>query len=140
MATQTNFEKFSEDKLSAKHNFFGGDVIKVMLTNTAPDSAADTVVADITEIASGNGYTAGGEIVSYTATRSGGTSKITATDMQISASGGSIGPFQFFVFYNFTSANGPLISTIDRGSAITLNDGDVENIDFDDVNGFFDET
>ena len=36
------------------------DTLAVALSNTAPDDAADDQFADITEIAAGNGYTAGG--------------------------------------------------------------------------------
>ena len=58
MAAFNKFQAFVEHVAEGVHNL-GSDTLKVMLTNTAP-LATNSVKADLTEIAAGNGYTAGG--------------------------------------------------------------------------------
>ena len=58
MALYNKFNTFVADVNNKVHNF-GSDTFKVILTNVAP-VAANAVKADITEIAGGNGYAAGG--------------------------------------------------------------------------------
>lgn len=138
MATFNKFNVFTEDILSAKHNLDGSThALKLLLTNTAP-VATNSVAADLTEITAGNGYTAGGIPLTYSRSRSGTTTKITISDDSLTASGGSIGPYQYAVLLNATAAGNPLIGWWDRGAAKTLADGDTENFDFDDANGAFD--
>jgi hypothetical protein len=63
--------------------------------------------------------------------------KLTGNDVVFTASGGNIGPLRYAVLYNDTPASplDPLIGWWDRGSAVTLNDGDSLTIDLDQVNG-----
>ncbi|HHL34158.1 MAG TPA: hypothetical protein ENJ30_07320 [Desulfobulbaceae bacterium] len=137
MAVFNKFDVFSEDLASAKHNLDGSThSLKLLLTNTAP-VASNAVLADLTEIAAGNGYNAGGLALSYTRARSGNVTKITCADTSLTASGGTIGPYRYAVLYNATAANGPLIGWWDRGAAKTIEDAGTENFDFDDVNGAF---
>lgn len=136
MAAFGKFQPFVENLAEGKINL-QNDTLKVMLTNTAP-TATDGVKADITEIAAGNGYTAGGtqSVVSASA-QSGGTYKLTLADVVITAAGGSIGPFRWAVLYDDTptSPADPLIGYFDYGSAVTLADGESITVDFDAVNG-----
>ncbi|MGA0806708.1 MAG: hypothetical protein ACO3PV_09385, partial [Pseudohongiellaceae bacterium] len=78
----------------------------VLLTNTAP-AATNAVKTDITEISAGNGYTAGGSTAAVTSSaQTSGTYKLVLGDPATwTASGGSIGPFQYAVLYNDTAAN-----------------------------------
>ncbi len=111
----------------------GADALKVYLSNTAPDPALHQVKADLLEIAAGNGYPAGGlSLPNQNGTRSGGTFTLSADQIVLTASGGSIGPFRYFVLYNDTPTNpaDPLIAWWDYGSSITLNDGDSITIRF----------
>jgi len=104
------------------------DVFKFALTNTAPNAATHTVLADITEISAGNGYTAGGVTVAVTGSETGGTYTLAQdATVTITASGGSIGPFRYVVFYDDTVTGDPLIAYLDYGSNITLLD--TETID-----------
>ena len=129
MATWSKFNIFIQDLGRKVHNLHT-DSLKLMLTNVAP-SAANTVKSDITEIAAGNGYVAGGLAISGTSwTQTSGTAPLTATDATLTASGGSIGPFRYAVVYNDTSASDSLIAYADRGSSVTLNNGDSELFDF----------
>ena len=133
MASFTKFNPFVEALAEKVHNL-GADVLKVMLTNTAP-VATDAVKADLTEISAGNGYTAGGTTVTVTASaQASGTYKLVGDDVTFTATG-SVGPTRYAVLYNDTAANDNLIGFWDYGSSITLANGDSLVIDFDQVNG-----
>jgi hypothetical protein len=107
------------------------DVLKVALTNAAPNVATHAVLADITEIGAGFGYTAGGGTIgTHDWTQTSGTAALSGVDVVFTASGGAIGPFRYAALYNSTAASGPLIGYWDRGSSLTLNDGDSLTVDF----------
>lgn len=131
MAAATKFETFSEHLAEKVHNL-DTDTVKIALSNTAPNAATNTVLANITEISAGNGYTAGGADTQNATSRSGGTTTVTAVDVVWTASGGSIGPFRYVVAYNDTptSPADPLIEYWDYGSSITLADGETFTADF----------
>lgn len=113
------------------------DTLRIVLTDTAPE-ASDSVLADLTEISAGNGYTAGGVAATVSASsQTGGTYKLVLDDLLITASGGPIGPFRYVVLIDDTptSPADPLIGWWDYGSSITLADGESITIDFDASNG-----
>jgi hypothetical protein len=113
------------------------DTLKIVLTDTAPQ-ASDSVLADLSEISAGNGYTAGGVAATVSASsQTGGTYKLVLDDLLITASGGPIGPFRYLVLIDDTptSPADPLIGWWDYGSSITLADGESITIDFDASNG-----
>lgn len=131
MAAFNKFNQFVEDRANKVHNL-GADTLKFMLTNVAPVTA-NSVKADLTEIAAGNGYAAGGTAVAITSsTQTGGTYSLVPTaDVVFTASGGSIGPFRYVVLYNDTPTSpvDPLISWYDRGSSVTLLDTETFTVD-----------
>lgn len=132
MATFNKFQQFAEDSFNAVHDFrAAGHTLNVYLSNATPDAAADAVKTDLAEISTGNGYT-GPEDIQNDYSESGGTGTLTGTDVVITASGGSIGPFRYVVLYNDTptSPADPLIGWWDYGSSITLSDGESFTIDF----------
>ena len=131
MATFTKYNQFVGDLGLGVHNLNTG-VLKVMLSNTAPNVATHVVRADVTEIAGGNGYTSGGTAISNTYSQTGGTGTCTASDVTFTASGGSIGPFRYAIVYNDTptSPADPLIGYYDYGSSITLATGESLLVDF----------
>lgn len=133
MATFNKFNSFIEAVFEKKHDF-STDVFKWMLTNTAP-IATNTIKANLTEIAAGNGYAAGGVAQSIsTSSQTGGTySAVMSTNVVITASGGSIGPFRYVPLYNDTATNDELVGWYDYGSAITLSDGESLTIASDAV-------
>jgi hypothetical protein len=136
MATFNKFNQFVQDLANKKHDL-SADTLKVMLTNTAP-VAGNSILSDITEIATGNGYVAGGTQASTTSsTQTGGTEKLIVGDVVFTASGGSIGPFRYAVFYNATqtSPNKPLIGWHDYGASITLLNGESFTWDADQAGG-----
>ena len=133
MATFNKFNSFVEALAEKVHNL-GADTLKVMLTNSAP-SAANTVKANITEIAAGNGYTAGGtQAVISASSQTSGTYKLVLADVVFTASG-AVGPFRYVVLYNDTATNDELIAYADYGSSISLANGETFTVDFDAVNG-----
>lgn len=134
MATFNKFNAFVENLAEGKFNL-GSDVLKVMLTNTAP-SAANSVKTDITEISAGNGYTAGGTQATISSSaQTSGTYKLVLNDVVFTASGGTIGAFRYIVLYDDTATSDELIGWYDYGSSITLNDTETFTVDFDGSNG-----
>ena len=122
MAVFTFFNAFKEAAPEKVHNL-GADTLKWMLTNTAP-SLSNAVKADITEIAAGNGYTAGGATVTVSSSaQSGGTYTLAVAACTFTAAGGSFADFRYIVLYNDTATNKELIGYLDYGSSYTLTTG-----------------
>lgn len=136
MASFNKFNAFVEHLAEGVMNL-ESDTLKVVLTDTAPQ-ATDSVLADLTEIAAGNGYTAGGLTATVSSSgQTGGAYTLVIDDLLITANGGSIGPFRYFVLIDDTPAipADPLIGWWDYGSSITLADGESLTVDFDALNG-----
>ena len=115
----------------------GSDVWKVALSNRTPVVATDTDLASAVEISAGNGYTAGGnEAATVSSTETSGTYKLVLTSPDTwTASGGSIGPFQYAILYDSTTDN--LIGYWDYGSAVTLSVGESFSVVLDGTSGVF---
>ncbi len=132
-STFTTVDDLSEQIGKAVHNF-ASHTFKVALTNSAP-SASNTILADITQISTGGGYTAGAgggytlSGVSYT--ESSGTATLTHTDLVITATGASVGPFRYLVYYHDTATSpaDALVGWLDYGSSLTLADTETLTID-----------
>lgn len=133
MASYNKFENFVEDLGKGVHQLQAAeDMLKVYLSNAVPSASADAIKTDLAEITAENGYPAGGSDAQNDYTETGGTATLTGVDITFTASGGTVGPFQYVVLYNDTptSPADPLISWWDYGSALTLNDGDSFTVDF----------
>jgi hypothetical protein len=137
MAVFNKFNQFVGDLGTKVHNL-NTDSLKVMLTNVAP-VATNAVKADITEIAAGNGYVAGGVAVATTSySQTSGVGKLSASaDPVITASGGAIAQFRYAVLYNDTPASPlkPLIGWWDYGAPVDLLAGESLTVDLDQTNG-----
>ena len=135
MVTYNKFNVMVENLMNKVMDLFGspiGDSLKVMLSNVAP-VATNSVFADLTDIAAGNGYTAGGTAVpDVNATRTTGTVTLTGDALVFTASGGAMATFRYYALYDDTptSPADPLIAWWDHGSAVTLNSGDTFTINF----------
>jgi hypothetical protein len=128
---------FPEDIAEKVHNL-GADALKVMLVNSPAPVATNLTKSTLTEIAAGNGYSAGGTTAAITTSaQASGVYKLVLGDVVFTASGGTIGPFRYAVLYNDTptSPADPLIQSYDYGSSITLADGETFTVDFDATNG-----
>ncbi|MGE0629648.1 MAG: hypothetical protein AB7O43_17705 [Hyphomicrobiaceae bacterium] len=133
MASFVKFQPFIEGAFEGTFNL-GSDTLKIALTNTAPN-ATDSQLSEITQIANGNGYTAGGATVTVSSSaQSGGTYKLVGADVVFTATG-AMGPFQYAVLYDDDAANDELIGYWDYGGAVTLANTDTFTVDFDGSNG-----
>ena len=142
MATFNKLNGFVEHLSEGVHNL-GSDQLVIALSNTAPASestnpnciTAVCVLANVTQISYTNLSTR--NITTSTSAQTSGTYKLTLTDLVLTSSGGSTGPFRYIYIYNDTptSPADPLIGYYDYGSALTLNDSETLTIDFDDTNG-----
>lgn len=130
------FQKFNNfvEFLAEKGMNLGADTLKVALTNTAP-IAANSQLVDITQLAAGAGYTAGGTAASITSSaQTSGTYKLVLADVVFTASA-SLGPFRYAVLYDSTATGSELIGFWDYGSSITLATGETFTVDFDPTTG-----
>jgi hypothetical protein len=131
MASFNKFNQFVEDLANGVHNL-GSDTLKVYLSNTAPDAAADAVKADLAEITNQNGYTAPVTVTVDSSTESSGTYTLAVTTDIVVTATGAVGPFRYVVLYNDTptSPADPLIGWWDYASSISLADTETFTIDF----------
>jgi hypothetical protein len=90
------------------------------------------------DLTTGGGYTAGGAVVTITASsQSGGTYKLVGNDLVFTATTG-FGPFQYAVLYNNTAGSAsarPLIGWWNYGSAVTLLALETFTVDLDQAAG-----
>lgn len=128
MATFTKFNAFVENIAEGVHNL-GSNQLVIALTNTAP-SASNTVLADITQITYTN--LSSRNVTTSSSSQTSGTYSLVCSDLVLTASGGSVGPFRYVVLYNDTptSPADPLIAYWDYGSSVTLASGETFTIDF----------
>ena len=137
MAAFNKFQQFVEDLAKKIHNL-DADALKIMLVNSPAPVATNSVKADLTEIAAGFGYAAGGSaLTTIDAEQTTGTLKLTADDLVFTAAGGSIGPFRYAVLYNDTPTvpADPLIGWWDYGSSVTLLDTETFTVDLSQASG-----
>jgi hypothetical protein len=131
MATYTYINASTKHLADGVHNL-SADQLKIAFSNTAL-SAGMTVLSNVTQIASGNNYAAGGFNVTTSSSKtSGSTYVLRLTDKVFTASGGSVGPFRYIVLYNSASSGltNALLGWWDYGSALTLADGETLTLDF----------
>jgi hypothetical protein len=132
MAAFSKFNCFVGDVAHALHDMKTGtsSVYKVYLTDTTP-VASNTVYNTPADLSTGNGYTAGGTTIgTITGADSSGTFSFSGgTNPSWTASGGSIGPFEYAVLYDSTTSTKALIGWWDYGTAITLTNGNTFTVE-----------
>ena len=135
MTAFTKFYCFVEDLANGLHDL-GSDALFVALTNTQP-LLTDSIFADITEIAGGTGYTAGGEAAAFVSgSQALGLYRLILADPTTwTAAGGAMGPLRWAVLYNSIPVLQPLIGFWDRGSGTTIQAGGTFKLDLSNVNG-----
>lgn len=137
MAAYNKFQDYVDQLSRAVHNW-AAHTFKAAFTNTAP-AATNTVFANITEITTAGGYTAGGlTLDTVTLSEASGTAKVTIADEVFTATG-TTDLFRYVVIYNDTptSPADPLVAWYDYGSSIQLANTETFTIDFDATNGLW---
>lgn len=133
MATIQYFDSFISEALQGTHQdaLDGGttDELYLYLSNTTPVAGTHTVRAAagagggaLEDLATGNGYTAGGKDMTNVSTDVTGTVTVTGTDVTWTASGGTIPDFRYLNLYNKTQGE-KLIGWWDYGSVVSLTVG-----------------
>lgn len=133
MATFNKFNSFVEALAEKVHNL-GADTLTVALTAAAnAPVATNTVLANLTQVSYTN--CSSRALTTSSSSQTSGTYKLVLSDLTLTASGGSVGPFRYVVVYNDTASNDELIGWYDYGSDITLADGETLLIDLSATNG-----
>lgn len=126
------FNSFVQNLAQANINLHS-DALNVLLTDVAPIET-NSIKSDITEIAPGAGYTAGGAQMTLSSDgETGGIYKLILNGPTFTASGGSIAQFRYGVLYDL--ANGYLIGWWDFGSEFNITSGNYFQVNADMTNG-----
>ena len=90
MATFNKFNAFAEAVAEKVHNL-GSDQLTIALTNTAPTSA-NAILTDITQITYTN--LSSRNLTTTSSAQTSGVYKLVVSDLTLTSSGGSTGPFR----------------------------------------------
>jgi len=139
MATYVKINDFVKAVAEKKVNL-ASDVLMIALSDTAPTSETSNplsdgngVLANVTEIAYTNLST---RVITITSsTQTAGVYKLVLTDLNLTSSGGTTGPFRYVYIYDDTATNKDLIASFDYVIELTLQDTDVFTVDFDATTG-----
>lgn len=139
MATANKFQNLTNDLLIARTMNLNTDSFGLLLTNTLPIATQHLYPTNfVAELANGNGYLTGGFVLTgASATYSAGVSSLSLPPATLTASGGSVGPWRYFVYYDITT--GTLMWWYDYGASTTLTSGQsvpfsvVGNVLFTDI-------
>lgn len=135
MATFVKYEGFVEALCNKLIDAFGTtDTWRAVIHTDAPTVATDVdATTDLTQIAGNNGYTTGGENITFNSTRGGGTVTATAVDVVWTASGGNLGSSttgRYFSIYDDTATANNLMNSYDYGGVFTVASGETMTLDF----------
>lgn len=134
MATFTKYNTFVENLCNKQIDAFGTtDTWKVVIHTDAPAPTTDNSVSDLTQIAGSNGYTTGGENITFNSTRTTDTITATAVDVVWTASGGNLGASttgRYLSIYDDTSTSDNLLCSYDYGSTFTVATSETLTLDF----------
>src|SRR4051812_45837568 len=129
MASYNKLNGFVEHLAEKVHNL-GSDVLKVAMSNTAPGAegtpptGATTacILANVTQITYTN--LSSRTLTVSASSQTAGTYTPVVSDLVLTSTGGTTGPFRYIYVYNDTATNDELIGYFDYGSSITLADGE----------------
>lgn len=128
MATWDKFEAFTQAVAEKKHDL-SNDQFRLAFTPTAPDLAADAVLADVA------GVVSSANIDSTAVTQSGslvsGQYRCAITDKTLTATG-TVPTWRYIILYNDTASNDELIASFDYGSDVDMENGETFDLDFAD--------
>lgn len=122
------------EKIAEKTINLGSDTITAHLTNAAPSTAHEWL-SDITEIATGGGYTQGTGLAVTVA-----SSAMDSTTYKLTLSGtigftatGSVATFQYVVLCFSGVASDPIFVYLNLGTGVTMSTDDVLEVDVNNV-------
>lgn len=133
MVAATKATQFTKDLIDGLHDF-DAHTFRVAMSNAAPN-AAHAVLASITQIANGNGYTTGGSTTACTTSTLAGVAKCAFIDVVYTSASAGMAAARSAHLYNDTSASDSVIQSYDYGSSFTLLVGETVTVDFDATNG-----
>lgn len=132
MATTTNLYNHTVNRFNEGLNA-ESDTYKVMLLDGASFSASHTTLASVMATGTekfGNNWPAGGytleNVTSDVANTDGGSWTFDEVVQEIS--GGSLGPYDSYVIYNYSDANEPPVCLVLMESALTVTSGNSVSI------------
>jgi hypothetical protein len=130
MASATFHNAFKENLAEKVHNLGADQLVVALTANGNAPTAANSVLADLTQIAYTN--LSSRNVTTSSSALSGSTYQLILTDLVLTASGGSVAAFRYIDLYNDTptSPADPLILFYDYGSALTLANTETLTIDF----------
>lgn len=136
MATFNKHNAFVEHVNEGVHNMASHQLVVALTTNANAPVAANSVLADLTQIAYTN--LSSRNITTSTSSQTSGTYKLVLTDLVLTASG-AVATFRWVEIYNDTptSPADPLVCFFDHGSDVTLANGETYTLDFDGTNGLY---
>jgi hypothetical protein len=134
MATYLKYTTFVGNLSDKLIDILGNtDVLKAVI-HTDDTALTSNSVSSCTQIGGSNGYTTGGDTITYTCTNSAGTVTLApSADITWTASGGNLGASttgRFFEIYDSTSAGTNLICKFDYGATFTVATGETMTLDF----------
>lgn len=135
MASFAKFRQFVEDVAHGVHDLESDQLVVALCAAANAPVNTNTVLANLTQASYTN--CSSRNVTTTSSAQTAGTYKLTLTDLTLTASGGTVGPFRYVVLYNDTptSPADPLIGWYDYGSDITLAAGESLLINFDDAGG-----
>jgi hypothetical protein len=113
------------------------DTFKAIIHTDATTLAVTTTnISASTQIGGSNGYTTGGNTLTYTCSNTAGTVTMLPTDTVWTASGGALGASstgRYFTVYDDTATTDIPVAQFDYGATFTVNTGETMTLDFDAV-------
>ncbi len=134
MATFTKYNTFIENLCNKLIDAFGTtDTWRAVIHTDAPVTTTDNALSDLTEIGGSNGYTTGGNDITFNSTRTTDTVTATAVDVVWTAVTGNLGSSttgRYVSIYDDTSAGNNLLCSYDYASTFTVAVGETFTLDF----------
>lgn len=126
MATWQKFEKFIQAVAEGKHDL-SNDQLRLALTPTLPDLAADGVLVDVAGVISdanidSTNVASSGSLVS-------GQYRLAITDKTITATD-TVPDWRYAVLYNDDAASDDIIAVFDYGATVSMGTGETFVFDF----------
>lgn len=132
MASWQKYHCFERDMRNDVHELEGTtDTIKIAISNAAPNAATHETLADVSELATANGYTAGGIDMQNDGTVAAGVLTVTGVFPIVWTASAAGITGRYFIAYNSTATGitNPLIAYLDRGSSTTVPAGQTIAVD-----------